>query len=240
MPHGGPAALGRPPPAPRNGVVGGVPVPGGLAVGDERAAERPLPQQSPYLARAGAEPVLEDDGGVRSRVPGLLGGLDGIEVGEGRAGRLLAPHPGPRLQRGHRLVAVHGGRCAQHHEIGVPFGQGRVEVRRGVRNPGMRPRTRAPRPCRRRRRRRAPPRPLRRACAARADGWSARCPRCRPRRCAVGWWSGAKTCGPFHEMCGERDAVGAGGQPGPSDGQPSAAPVTPPVATACYRSVPTL
>ncbi|EKX65507.1 hypothetical protein STRIP9103_01306, partial [Streptomyces ipomoeae 91-03] len=47
--HGGPAALGLPAPAPGHGVVGGVPVPGGLAVRHERAPQAPLREQPPYM-----------------------------------------------------------------------------------------------------------------------------------------------------------------------------------------------
>jgi hypothetical protein len=58
------AALAGPGAAPGNGVVGGVPVPGGLAVDDTGLAEFAAGEQFAGVDGAGAEAVLEENGRV--------------------------------------------------------------------------------------------------------------------------------------------------------------------------------
>lgn len=136
--HRGPAALGLPAAAPGHGVVGGVPVPGGLAVRDERAPEALLGDQLPYVPRTRSEAVLEDDRGVRP--PGLRAflRLDGVEVGQRRDRRLLAPHPGAGPQRGDRLVAVQGRRGADTDQVGPLLRQHPVQIGVAVRDAVLR------------------------------------------------------------------------------------------------------
>lgn len=115
--HGRAAALGGPAAAPGHRVVGGVAVPGRLAVCDQRGAQLAARDQVAGVRRAGAVPVLEDHGRVR---PGrLLGRRDVVVLGEGEAQRLLAQHPGTGLQRGHRLLPVQRRRCADQDEVGA-------------------------------------------------------------------------------------------------------------------------
>lgn len=134
--HGGSAALGRPAAAPGHGVVGGVAVPGGLAVGDERPAHGLVCEQPAHVPGAGAEAVLEDDGRVRAAVRSLLG-LHRVVVGERRHRRLLAPHPRPGAQGGDRLVAVQRRRGADADQVGALLTEHPVEIGVGVRDPGL-------------------------------------------------------------------------------------------------------
>lgn len=131
------ATLGLPAAAPGHGVVRGVAVPGGLAVRDERAAEVVSVEQAAHMPGAGAEAVLEDDGGVRAGFLALLR-LHGVEVGEGGHRRFLAPHPGPGAQRGDRLVAVQGRRGADGDEVGALLAQHAVQVGVAVRDTARR------------------------------------------------------------------------------------------------------
>ncbi|CAM5257128.1 hypothetical protein SCHAM137S_05798 [Streptomyces chartreusis] len=125
--HRGAPALGPPAAAPGHGVVRGVAVPGGLAVRDQRAAHGALGQQAAYVPGAGSEAVLEDDRGIGTAVPALLG-LYGVEVGEARHRRLLAPRPRPCTQGGDGLVAVERGRGADDDQVGPLLLEHPVEV----------------------------------------------------------------------------------------------------------------
>ena len=119
VPHRRPAALGGPTPPPRHGVVRRVPVPGCLAVRDQRSAQLTAPDQFTRVGGAGAVAVLEDDGRVGARR--LLGGRDVVVLGERQAQRLLAQHPGARLERGHRLLPVERRRGPDQHQV-RPYG----------------------------------------------------------------------------------------------------------------------
>lgn len=135
--HGRAAALGLPAAAPGHGVIRGVAVPGGLAVRDEGSSEGLLGEQPPYVPCPRAEAVLEDDRRVRAALRALLR-LHGRVVGEGRHGRLLAPHPGARPQRGHALLAVQGRRGADGHEVGPLLRQHPLQIGVGVRDAAVR------------------------------------------------------------------------------------------------------
>lgn len=61
--------------------------------------------------------MLEDHGGVG---PGrLLGGRDLVVLGERQCQRLLAQHPGTRLEGGHRLLPVQRRRGADEDQVGA-------------------------------------------------------------------------------------------------------------------------
>ena len=61
VPHGRATALGLPLAAPRDGEVGLVAVPEGLAYRDQRAAEHARLEQPTEMRRGGAGALLEDD-----------------------------------------------------------------------------------------------------------------------------------------------------------------------------------
>lgn len=89
---------------------------------------------------AGAEAVLEDDGGVRAAVRTLLR-LDGVEVGQRRHRRLLAPHPGAGPQRGDGLLPVQGGWRTDADQVGLLLLEHAVEVGVRVRDSALRAHT---------------------------------------------------------------------------------------------------
>ncbi len=136
VPHRGAAALRHPAAAPGHRVVAGVAVPRGLAVRDQCAPHGPLTEQPPHVPGAGAEPMLEDDGRVRTAVPALRR-LDGVEVGQGEHRRLLAPDPGPGAQRGEGLPAVQGRRGADGDQVGPLRGEHPVMIGVRVRDAGL-------------------------------------------------------------------------------------------------------
>lgn len=142
VPHRRPAALGGPPSAPGHGVVRGIPVPRGLAMRHQRSAQLPAPYQLPCAQSPTPVPVLEDHRRVR---PGRgLRRRDLVVLGERQAQRLLAQHPGARLQRGDGLFTVQRRRRADEHQIG-PYGVQHRLHRRETRHrlPRFSPRLRA-------------------------------------------------------------------------------------------------
>ena len=124
--HGGPAALGPPFPAPRNGVVARVAVPRGLAVRDQRASQLTGCQERAEVLGRRAEPLLEHESRVRPAF--RLGRGDLVEFRQRQAWRLLAPRPSSTSQHCLCLLDVQPGRRADRNQIGFLFRQQGVQI----------------------------------------------------------------------------------------------------------------